>query len=640
VLATGRRALALAGERRFEVVPLSDDDAVRLFRARAHDDDTGDHEVRSLVGALDRLPLAIELAAGRRRTLTVRQIAERLHRRLELLTGGAVDLPPRRRSLAASLDVSWGLSSPAERRTLAVATVFRGGFTLEAAEAVIDLSAIPGAPWVVDLLDGLVALHLLRVEGDRYTMLDSVRDYAAGKLGPSDRDHAVRLHGRWYATAPDVGWTRAIEELPNLGEAVSAALGRGDREIAVGAAVRAAEVRYHHGPPLGIDALDRLIAEGPDPTGALHLARGSLLARLATGGDPEPDLEAAIGAAQATGGGRIEALAALRLATWRGERADVATRRAEADRALAAADRCGDDRIRCAALRLSGRAALTVPAGLAIGEGRLREALAVARRLGDRTEQASALGGLAYADLLRGRLASSADRWTEVIALHDRDGARLQAAVARMELSTVQIRNGEWAAAEATLGVALDDARAAGDLRTQATCLGNRAVARRRSGRPRDALDDARATVALVAPLTMPRREALARIQLAQALDAAGEAVEAQAEAERALALAERHGDAKLVGEVLLVLADGPDEVALLQRAVRSFREVDQARLAEALARLAVADPDLDAALHALAEARAVVARIDPPPVVRRLLEQAEGRLRVAAIANDSATLG
>ncbi|MEQ1502530.1 MAG: hypothetical protein ABMB14_09870, partial [Myxococcota bacterium] len=190
----------------------------------------------------------------------------------------------------------------------------------------------------------------------------------------------------------------------------------------------------------------------------------------------------------------------------------------------------------------------------------------------------------------------------------------------RMELAAVAIKQQAWAEAEDLLDVALDDCRATGDVRTEALCLGNRAVARRKRGRFAEAVDDARAAVERVAPLGMPRREALARVMLSEALDHAGAPDEARAEAERALVLAEHHGDRKLIGEVLLVIGEATHDPARFRRAVEQFRAVDRLRLVEALVRLAEIEPDDEAARAAYVEARALVGTIEPPPIVREIL--------------------
>ena len=142
---------------------------------------------------LDGLPLAIELVAARTKVLPPAAIRQRLERRLPLLTGGGRDLPVRQQTMAASIAWSYDLLSPDEQRLLRHLAVFIGGFTLEAAEAVMDVG--PG-----DLLDDVSALvdqSLLRPmdttgESPRYVMFETIREFAEERLTVSGEEDAAR----------------------------------------------------------------------------------------------------------------------------------------------------------------------------------------------------------------------------------------------------------------------------------------------------------------------------------------------------------------------------------------------------------------------------------------------------------------
>ncbi|WP_314274856.1 BTAD domain-containing putative transcriptional regulator [Actinomyces naeslundii] len=197
VLATSRRPLDLAAEHVHRLEALDTASSTELFRACAlaarpgqviDDDDLGE-----LLGRLDGIPLAIELAAARTRSLSVGQIAERLPGRPDLLTA-ARDVPARQRTLRAVIEWSWNLLDASERRALARLALLADGFTLAAAEALVGAQA-------ADLLDALVSHSLLVVRDNglpRFHMLVTVRDFALEQLSASGDETAARaaLH-RW-----------------------------------------------------------------------------------------------------------------------------------------------------------------------------------------------------------------------------------------------------------------------------------------------------------------------------------------------------------------------------------------------------------------------------------------------------------
>lgn len=221
VLATSRRALRIAGEQEVSVPPLALPDpkqpievlneqpAVRLFADRAAEADprfalTGEtvRAVAEVCRRLDGLPLAIELAAARSRLLSPRALLARLERGLELLRNRAGDLPERQRTLRATLEWSHQLLDAKEQTLLARLSVFAGGFPLAAAEAVCDPDG------ELDFLDSLTALlddSLVLPADDpdlaepRFRMLETVRTFAAERLGASDDAALVSArHQAWY----------------------------------------------------------------------------------------------------------------------------------------------------------------------------------------------------------------------------------------------------------------------------------------------------------------------------------------------------------------------------------------------------------------------------------------------------------
>ncbi|UOE45801.1 ATP-binding protein [Agromyces larvae] len=208
VLATSRSPLEIGAERVYRLDPLAADDdlgtaagpAVQLFVERAHAARPGaalpPEPIARLCERLDGLPLAIELAAARIRSMSVEQIEARLGDRFALLAGGDRSAPERQRTLLSVIEWSWALLSPAERRALPRLAWFVDGFALDAAEAVLDDAA------AVDVLDGLIAQSLLSVAEDatgrpRYRMLETVREFGQSRLGDDERTAARDAIDAW-----------------------------------------------------------------------------------------------------------------------------------------------------------------------------------------------------------------------------------------------------------------------------------------------------------------------------------------------------------------------------------------------------------------------------------------------------------
>jgi predicted ATPase/DNA-binding SARP family transcriptional activator len=194
IVATSREPLGITGESLFAVPPLDEAPAVRLFADRAtavRPDFTLDAGTRPLVidivGRLDGLPLAIELAAARLRTLPLAEISSRLTDRFRLLTGGSRTALPRHRTLRAVVEWSWELLTPAERLLAERFSVFPAGAMPAAVAAVCADSGPDGelaAGEVDELLSSLVDKSLLQRVGDgtRLRMLETIREYGAEKL--------------------------------------------------------------------------------------------------------------------------------------------------------------------------------------------------------------------------------------------------------------------------------------------------------------------------------------------------------------------------------------------------------------------------------------------------------------------------
>jgi predicted ATPase/class 3 adenylate cyclase/Tfp pilus assembly protein PilF len=266
-LVTTREVLGLPGEEILALAPLSVTDAAELFMLRAqsarpgfepHAEDRA--AIGPLVKLLDGLPLAIELAAARLRVMSARTLLLRMSERFRLLasTGARLD---RQATLRGVFDWSWDLLSSPEKAALAQLSVFEGGFTLEAVEAVVDLSAYDNALWLTDALQSLVQKSLVRqVTDDRFDLLVSLKEYASEHLrtegryagsGPAARLAAELRHGVYFSRigleARGVIANVAVD-LDNLIAACRRAAARGDADMAANALQGAWAALYLRGP--------------------------------------------------------------------------------------------------------------------------------------------------------------------------------------------------------------------------------------------------------------------------------------------------------------------------------------------------------------------------------------------------------
>jgi predicted ATPase/DNA-binding winged helix-turn-helix (wHTH) protein len=237
ILVTSRACMRIYGEQEYPVTPLGHDSAIELFVQRATAvrpnfvmSSENAEAVAGICTGLDGLPLAIELAAARTKVLSPRAILDRLHERLRLLVGGARDLPERQRTLRKTIDWSHDLLDEAEQKLFRRFSVFVGGGTIEAVEAVCNTGRDLG----IDVFEGLGSLldkNLLEranmSDGEpRFTMLATIREYASERLRVSGEDLEVQKARAAYMLV------LAEEGNPELGPADRAAwLARCDLEV-------------------------------------------------------------------------------------------------------------------------------------------------------------------------------------------------------------------------------------------------------------------------------------------------------------------------------------------------------------------------------------------------------------------------
>lgn len=226
LLTTSRTPLRLYGERVFPVPPLPCPNptqsmspaelqtygAVALFVDRVRDinpeftlTETNAGNVAEICSYLDGLPLAIELTAARTRYLSLPAIIERLERSLDLLTGGAVDLPARQRTLRNTIGWSYQLLQPAEQVLLQYLGVFRGGWVLEAVEKVAGASVNDAASALEQLIDhSLVQFREADDGSPRYLLHETIREFALEQLEQSGHAKtARRRHADYFTTLAD-----------------------------------------------------------------------------------------------------------------------------------------------------------------------------------------------------------------------------------------------------------------------------------------------------------------------------------------------------------------------------------------------------------------------------------------------------
>ena len=213
ILCTSQVPLDVDGEALFELAPLALADAVELFTRRATAQrknravGEADDAVHDLCRSLDGLPLAIELAAARTKTLSIEEITRRLDDRFNILSDPTSRRPERRRALKATIRWSYELLFPDDQRGLWALATFAGGAPLPAVEFVLEALDVPAAA-AIDVVGRLASRSLVIVDDEgasmpvRYRLLDSIRAFALEAMteaGMSER--ALAAHAAWFADA-------------------------------------------------------------------------------------------------------------------------------------------------------------------------------------------------------------------------------------------------------------------------------------------------------------------------------------------------------------------------------------------------------------------------------------------------------
>jgi len=496
-IVTSREVLGIRGERAHSLAPLDPDDAVSLFMQRAsavHPTfDPGVDErtaIGSLVELLDRLPLAIELAAARVRVLPPRELLKRMNERFSVLTSRH-GRHSRQGTLRATLDWSWDLLSEAERSALAQASVFEGSFTLDAFESVVDVQWIDASPTAVDLLQSLVEKSLVRQRSElRFDLMVSVREYAAEQLGvarafPGSGPDALtatrRRHCAFFAAFAQADADAAMlaaawADLDNLVVACRRAVAFDDAQSAVGALAGAWAGLRMRGPfHVGVElaALVRSLP-GLSPRQAARVARlhGWTLQQCGRIAEAGECFEAALALARDAGDAVTERRVLSHLGNWHIEGGRMEQARAELDDALALARAAHDDALECEVLSELGT--------LAEHLGNLEDAracydrcLAVARAAGNRHWEGGSQGNLGLLCTAQGRLDEARGHYEAGLAVARELGNRRWEGNTLCNLGLLHHAQGRSAEARETLDAALTVAREMGYVRLGAIVMCN-----------------------------------------------------------------------------------------------------------------------------------------------------------------------
>ncbi|HEU5384153.1 MAG TPA: tetratricopeptide repeat protein [Ktedonobacteraceae bacterium] len=269
VLVTSRATLHLRGAYELPIEPLEQDTAVTLFLQRAQAvqpalDSRPEtlQAIAAICQRLDRLPLALELAAVRVKVLPPQALLERLRSRLSLLTGGALDLPEHQRTMRDTLAWSYELLTPTEQRLFRELTIFAGGGTLEAAEAICGEAEESSNNALLEIVTALVDQSLVRLERatgqPRLTMLEVIREFALEQVQvQSEADTLHRRHAAYYlrlaeatgriGPGQDRRDAQIIEELANIRSALEWAREHHESELGLRLATACGRTWYIYG---------------------------------------------------------------------------------------------------------------------------------------------------------------------------------------------------------------------------------------------------------------------------------------------------------------------------------------------------------------------------------------------------------
>ncbi len=533
-LVTSREVLGITGEEAVALAPLQPADGEALFLRRAssarrdfNPSPEDQAAIGPLVRLLDGLPLAIELAAARVRTLAPRALLARMSERFKLLASSGNRLD-RQATLRAAFDWSWDLLAPAEKAALAQISVFEGGFTLEAAEAVIALADSTDPPWTVDVIHSLVDKSFVRpLASERFDLLMSVQAYAAEHLQTEGRyagsgagalQAAQARHAWWFASlGPQHAVAQGCIEIDNLVAACRRSVAAGQPAVAAGALAGAWAALALHGPfRTGVDLAQAVCAlSGPggltgEDAAQAHAALGQALEALGQLAPARASYEAALSHLPRGGGSLCELQVRINVGGLLVREGRFVQARAQHRDTVQMARAAGQPTLECAAF--NGLGTVDFEQGLIVEARRHYEAaLALARHIGHRRWQGSLLGNLGI----------------------------LHASVGHMD------------EARAHAEEALVIARELGDRPREGNTLSNLGMLHWTQGRLDAASNACQAALVVARELGHARLECVVLCNLGLVRDALGQVAQAQLHFENALTVARRIVDRRAEGQVL-----------------------------------------------------------------------------------------
>jgi predicted ATPase/DNA-binding SARP family transcriptional activator len=559
LLTTSRMRLRLRGEHEYPVSPLAlppvtttgqltttiaieQTPAVELFSHRAREARPGftltPENLEAVVAVcrrLDGLPLAIELAAARVRVLTPNQLLRRLEHSLDVLRTTAQDVPARHRTLRDTLSWSHELLTPSEQVLFRRLSVFVGGWTIEAAEAVATIAGDETA--TLETLARLIDQSLINMLGEadgaesRFTMLETIREFAAELLEASGEFALVKeAHASWYldlaiAAEPHlpgpsaVSWLDRLEsEHDNLRAALDWLRARRDGQRAVTLAAALWRFWWLHGHVAeGREQLETaLVMDGEAPA-----ARAAALDGAGVLAETQGDYD------------RAEALHGESLALSResGDKTGIA--RALGNLGVVAFDRDHND----------------------LAATFLEESLALAREIGDHLLVATALNDLGIVAYRRGDLDRAEPLYQESLALRRQAGSGSEIARALNNLGGVAIDRGDFARACQLCSESLSLYREAGDRWGAAGAQVGLALATHLQGDASRAVALLEESLSLFSEVGDQRNTALATLDLADALRDSDDLTRAAVHYRDAITEFAAHDDRRQIGEGLRGLA-------------------------------------------------------------------------------------
>lgn len=526
---------------------------------------------------VEGLPLAVELAASWVRSLPCAQIAENLRHDLGLLSTPLRDLPERHRSARAVFDQSWRLLAPAERRTLARLSVFRGGFSLAAAHAVVHTGDGDPAGQVLHSLALLIDKSLLRQSpAGRYEIHELIRQFAAEQLAPAEAAELEARHSACYlglvqsqqaalyGTEPHAALATVRADLDNIRHAWGAAVRRGDGG---GIAVALAGLRrycdyaglLHEGADLfgaAVAAARAILADPARPhdqqlLADLLLAQGRMLSKLARYDESNALVAEAASIAHAEGLPQVEAFA-----------------------------------------RCQWGSSLHSQRSAAEAAEQFAQAIALARAAGEPRAEAEALQGQAILTYMQGDLPQARALFEQSLARYRAAGDGMWISLVLNNLGVTAYTTGDYAATERYLTEALALREAVGDMQGQPYTLNNLGYLARVRGNYRLAQRRFDRSLALFRAIGDRIGQTIAMGNLGDLALAQGDDQAAQATLDAALALARAVGDfereAAVLGSLALLHHNQGDHRAALATVEEAIARATAAEIAleEARARL------------------------------------------------------